>query len=443
MAHKVTPDGNIPAAGHVPAAGDAAVRNTEVLEELRTILDSQEFAGSERGRSLLVYLVENALNGGLDRLKERTIGVEIFGRDTAYDTGQDAIVRVSANSVRKRLQAHYAQHNGTSTVRITLPPGTYVPEFHRVVHTPAEAPQTPAPPPSRPALRAPEPARRRPWAWVATVSCLVVTCGILAYENHGLRTVQRLPRRLDLLPWTAFSGHADASVVLTDASFTLHKFFSHREMSLAEYSSLDWLHEMKDRAPSLLTLSAMPYTSVASAVTSAKISILLDRAGVTTFVRSARAMQIDDFKEDRPIVLLGSSPANPWVELIDDRLNFRPVLDLAHRFQVVVNRAPKAGESASYIPTAQDQKAGVAYAVVALLPNLANKGPVLLIAGTNATATQAAAEFLTDLKRLRAELAARGIAPGTSSQHFELLFRVDCMTTGASHSEVIAHRVAP
>ena len=56
---------------------------------------------------LLRYLVENALKGGIERLKERTIGVELFHRDASYDTGQDAIVRVAANDVRKRLATHY------------------------------------------------------------------------------------------------------------------------------------------------------------------------------------------------------------------------------------------------------------------------------------------------------------------------------------------------
>ena len=50
----------------------------------------------------LRYLVERALDGRGDQLKERTIGVDVFGRDAAYDTGKDAIVRVSANGVRKR-----------------------------------------------------------------------------------------------------------------------------------------------------------------------------------------------------------------------------------------------------------------------------------------------------------------------------------------------------
>ncbi|MBL0156283.1 MAG: hypothetical protein IPP47_04170 [Bryobacterales bacterium] len=136
--------------------------NTEVLEELRRVLDSPEFAGSERGRTLLTYLIENALGGGLDRLKERTIGVEIFGRDAAYDTGQDAIVRVSANSIRKRLATYYSRLEAAGThpdLRIYLPPGAYTPEFQiepEALSTDPPSPVTPAKPPA-------ETGGTRPW----------------------------------------------------------------------------------------------------------------------------------------------------------------------------------------------------------------------------------------------------------------------------------------
>ncbi|MGC4054895.1 MAG: hypothetical protein QM757_39135 [Paludibaculum sp.] len=364
MAHKASPDPVPASAPASPASPQPEVRNTEVLLELRQVLDSPEFAGSERGRTLLVYLVENALNGGLERLKERTIGIEIFGRDASYDTGQDAIVRVSANSVRKRLQAYYSQMPVGSGVRIVLPPGTYVPEFQRVVEPPAAEAQ-PAPVPAAPPAPVAAPHRSNAPLFAA-LGVLLVACGVLGYQNWRLRLAVPAPVRLDVLPWSAFAGRTDAGIVLTDANFTLHKFFKHKEMSLAEYSSQDWLHDLKTQAPGLLTLSAVPYTSVASAVTAAKIGVMLDRSGVASFVRSARNMQVDDFKEDRPMILLGSAPSNPWVELIHDRLNFYVGVDVSRGMQVMVNRAPREGEPASYVPTAQNQSAGIAYATVAL-----------------------------------------------------------------------------
>ena len=80
----------------MPATPDLAKAVNLVSEEMERVLHSHAFAGSERSCSLLRYLVEHALSGGEHALKERIIGMELFGRDASYDTGKDAIVRVSA-----------------------------------------------------------------------------------------------------------------------------------------------------------------------------------------------------------------------------------------------------------------------------------------------------------------------------------------------------------
>ena len=64
-------------------------------------------------------------------LKERTIGIEVFGRSTSYDPSDDATVRVKAGEVRKRLGLYYSSQGAQNPLRIELPSGTYVPEFRR------------------------------------------------------------------------------------------------------------------------------------------------------------------------------------------------------------------------------------------------------------------------------------------------------------------------
>ena len=70
----------------------------------------------------------------LDLLKERTIGIDVFGRSTSYEPSDDATVRVKAGDVRKRLSIYYAEQGARDPVRIELPAGTYVPEFRRADH---------------------------------------------------------------------------------------------------------------------------------------------------------------------------------------------------------------------------------------------------------------------------------------------------------------------
>jgi hypothetical protein len=69
------------------------------------------------------------LDGRLDSLKERSIGIDLLGRDVSYDPSSDAIVRVRANDVRKRLSSYYASAEATSEIQINLPIGAYIPNF--------------------------------------------------------------------------------------------------------------------------------------------------------------------------------------------------------------------------------------------------------------------------------------------------------------------------
>jgi len=113
--------------GHGNELSPAQVQS--VRRELDLILSSNRFTGSKRCQEFLRLIVEHALVGELDQLRERMIGVEMFGRQVDYDTPNDAVVRVRATEVRKRLGQYYAERAGTPAVRIELPAGSYVPRF--------------------------------------------------------------------------------------------------------------------------------------------------------------------------------------------------------------------------------------------------------------------------------------------------------------------------
>jgi hypothetical protein len=106
---------------------DAAALRLHVEE----ILDSPSFSTSKRCGRFLQYIVEKAISQEIDALKERTIGVEVFHRPPDYDTGEDAVVRVTASDVRRRLAQHYGKEGRASEFKISLPPGGYAPEILR------------------------------------------------------------------------------------------------------------------------------------------------------------------------------------------------------------------------------------------------------------------------------------------------------------------------
>ncbi len=69
---------------------------TTVNEQLDRILASPAFSSSKRYPSFLRFVTSHALEARHDLLKERTLGIEVFGRDPDYDTAADPIVRVTA-----------------------------------------------------------------------------------------------------------------------------------------------------------------------------------------------------------------------------------------------------------------------------------------------------------------------------------------------------------
>jgi hypothetical protein len=126
--------GRIDNAAHddgVAKASEVVIYENEIRSHLTQILASKAFRGSRRCQEFLSYVVKHSLSGEFSEIKERMLGISIFDRDAGYDTNSDSIVRVTATDVRKRLLRYY-EAAPPSSLRIELPPGSYIPEFHQI-----------------------------------------------------------------------------------------------------------------------------------------------------------------------------------------------------------------------------------------------------------------------------------------------------------------------
>ena len=117
--------------GYVYPAGESGMQpNPDLVRaELERLLQSDQFKKSRRCQSLLSYVVEETIAGRGDQIKERQVGIHVFGRNPDYETAEDPVVRNAAIEVRKRLAQFYIESGSDATVRIDLQPGAYVPEF--------------------------------------------------------------------------------------------------------------------------------------------------------------------------------------------------------------------------------------------------------------------------------------------------------------------------
>jgi hypothetical protein len=102
---------------HIGGAADA----TAWREELERVLASASFAGASRMRALLCYLMRETMAGRGERLKEYTVGQEVFGRTKDFDPRIDTLVRTEAWRLRARLAQYYVGEGAGNPLRIELP----------------------------------------------------------------------------------------------------------------------------------------------------------------------------------------------------------------------------------------------------------------------------------------------------------------------------------
>jgi hypothetical protein len=120
-----------PMSGRQKISGPELAKHSAPLREaLEAVCKSAPFRTSPKSCEFLRHIVLRSLDGDIDVLKERLIGMVLLGRDASYDTATDAGVRVRANDVRKRLQAHNRSLENTAKYCFDLPIGTYVPVFY-------------------------------------------------------------------------------------------------------------------------------------------------------------------------------------------------------------------------------------------------------------------------------------------------------------------------
>lgn len=426
---------------------------TSLRQHLQDVIDGAAFKGSLRSQQFLRYAVERAIAGDFECLKERAIGVELFGRSPSYNTGEDAIVRVTASDVRKRLLQHYGRFGDASEFRISLPPGSYIPEISRDTPTakslikPLKVPLVVAQPEMvTTADKEGAPRRCDRLGWVLLGVLIAVTFGAIA----GLvwKHFSRLNTATATLPWSVFfrPGHS-TQLITSDPNIAEIEGLTHSPISLSDYANRRYVPEPNMLPPDVLQfcLHILRGDKAASVDTpiAASIAALAEASSNKISVRPARSIALPDLRTDDNFIFLGSPRTDPWTDLFTERSDFRIVFDADSGEEVVRDVHPRAGELASYIPTAKGLGTGQSFATITFLQNPDRNGQVLILAGLNAEGTEAAGKLATDLPRLSAVLRKCGIEPSGSLKHFQILVRVNTMAGSSSEAEVIACHVLP
>lgn len=435
-------------------------------KHLQEVIEGDSFKGSHRSAQFLRYIVEQTIAGHLDSLKERAIGAELFGRPPSYDTGQDAIVRVAASDVRKRLLQHYSTSGMASDIRIHLPQGSYIPEI--VNQGPIENKKTDGDsgraqavssdgeeanlPLARNEGASEDTAKdisekpisnggsRLRWQHFAA-SLLVVNLVVVGLLWSRFR--QPTSAAASTLPWSAlFRSSHPIRLITSDPAIVQIQAMTGSRISLSDYIGRRFESTNVEMPPEARQfLFKGDWTAPGDVQTALSIAELAQRNARSIIVQPASRTRISDLKTDDNFIFLGSPRTNPWVSLFNDSLDFQFLSVGPSQNEVIRVVNPKPGEQAIYTPAAGT--VGESFAILAFVQNPVQEGQVLVVAGATGTGTDIAGKLITDLPRLATELQRCGIPPSGPLKHFEMLLRVNVMAGASSGFNVVACRNLP
>jgi hypothetical protein len=427
------------------------------VEERRQLIErvasSAQFKRSARLRDFLRYVGGQALKDGRPEIHEQEIGAKVFGRAPSYDRSQDNIVRVNATELRKRIEVYFATDGAHETLILEIPRGGYMPVFHR--RPPDELSQLASlvegptiEKPVQPAVVSDSNAGSRAYLiWAGLAAALAILCVILLQQNQALRSSSALwaGRPEAEAFWKDFvKGQHEIDIVLPDASVTLSEEMTHKRMLLSDYLNHEYVTQEEKVSLSPDRISDLHDIFGHNLVTLGDFHAAQQILALTPIAPSLRLVLSRYYTADsiqrNSFILLGGRKANPWMGLFDAQMNFSVDFDGPHNETVVKNRHPQAGERPSYAAWTDPSGSTTVYSVIAYLPNLSRTGNVIMLAGTDSSATGAAAEFLTSedsLARFRSTLHTK------KYPYFEVLLKSSRVSGTLFSSEMVAYRTYP
>lgn len=436
-----------------------AVTETPTIEQcselIQRICSSNELRRAARLKDFLQYVGQRALESDHVQISEYEIGAHVFGRPENYDTSSDNIVRVNASELRKRIAAYYAAEGADETILIDIPRGSYSPVFSlrsstatktqrhdhedhaepgQVIHVPAGSEHS--------VLRL----RLLRYGTAVLVFFLVGICLYLFHQNQILK--QRFygwrsqPTMGSFWSNMLQSPH-DTDVVLADTSVAIVEDILQQNIALNDYLDHEYTAQIQASDLSqplkseLEDVASRNNGSVSDFRVAQKILDLDPNSGHVhlQYARDYRPRAVNDHN----IVLIGSGRSNPWCQLFENQLNFVIEYDPSIKAMLVKNHHPLTNEAPVYAASLEPRHSAD-FSTISFIPNQNHSANVLIIAGTNSEATEAAGDFITNeesLANLKAQLHVQTLP------YFEVLLKTTRLAGAPLTAQVVALRTTP
>jgi hypothetical protein len=363
-----------------------------IEREVQRVLRAPAFRNSKQCQKFLHYVVEQSRGSREDLLRERVIGVELFGRPADYDTSTDPIVRVRANEVRKRLAQCYQEGGHAGPVRFEMPPGSYAVEFHWNSEQGTQEPATSEPRPN---------GHNRIFAAAVTTGIVIVAAALLykSWPAHRASVVEQFwsPALQSPKPVVICSGHP----VVYFLSRKIHE--SYRAKSGANPQAGPYVIKL-DPDETIAGRDIVPvtdqYVGVGDAATSGRLLALFAELRKPAEVRFGNDVSFAELRLS-PAVLIGAF-SNRWTLSMTDELRF--IFDQRNGVKMVVDRSV-ANRVWALKDIAPDGRTKEDYAIISRIFDSKTGQFLIAAAGITQYGTRAAGEFLTEASRITQALA--------------------------------------
>lgn len=414
--------------------GSDSAKAKAVSQELDNILNSRFFQHAGRSRQFLQYIVQHGLTGHPERLKERTIGTEVFGRPPGYATGDDPVVRVQAGEVRRRLEQYYQETANGKAVRIELPVGSYVPRFHWTAEeTHAVAPvlilQSPRP----------DPKTRRIPTWAIATS-LVAVAVVAVVISVGLRRSAQPQSTLDQFWEPVFATQQPVLICLAKGvtyrpSPELYERYAQRHPGAFQTEVERSSQPLPLDGNEKLTWNQMIYyegygVAIGDVSAAVQLSALFGKLGKPDQLRIGSSYSFEDLRNS-PAVVVGAYN-NKWTMDMTSNLHF---VFAGNSGSFMIHEQVPNGRS--WMPESNQAGArDLDYGIVARLMDSKTGQFTVITAGVEDRGTQAAGEFVSNREDMEKGL--RAAPKDWQKRNMELVLKTRITDQVAGPPEVVA-----
>ena len=430
-----------------PALNADNLLSDERWQLVQRIISSPPFQKGTRLRDLLQYVTEQSIRGHAHELTEQHIGNALFHKPSDYSPLEDSSVRVHARQLRLKLHEYFNEDGRNESLILEIPKGAYAPAFRTVTKPPTPPPVEVAP---KIAPVAVWPGRTMvPWAICAVLAVLCVILGYRTATSGGLASTA-VAAAAEPWPFSQlFDARHQTLIVVADSNYGMSRILASQSGSLDQYLRRDFLHSAstsKDGPADSRLSEYISNSTLTSFADVADVVSLYKMAGPLqsqVSVRYPRDLRMRDLDHNN-YIFIGSPASNPWVALLQDKLNFRESESVVGKsVKVFVNENPLPGEKPEYEGLRWTGTQGEDYATISLLPNATHDGSVLALQGLQQEGTEAAGRFLADEENRRQLMSALGIsvAQGASQNiWFEALIRSRTVSGAPNSTTLVAVR---